>query len=79
MRRVAINETRTLAAKLTRAQHEAAGITRYRWVNVPRPTARLEHAVISGNIYTYKDGHPTEGHPGDQINCLCQAEPLVDQ
>lgn len=50
---------------------------RYVWRTVGDSRVRDEHATRDGQIYTW--GNPPEGgHPGEDYNCRCWAEPIED-
>lgn len=67
-----------LNASLTRARSEAAGATKFTWQTQEDDRVRPLHESINGNVYTFADGHPTEGLPGDPVLCRCHAIPIID-
>lgn len=60
-------------ARLTQIRAESIGIDEYLWNSVHDSRVRPLHAAISGNKYSWKKPHPTEGHPGTPIRCRCSA------
>lgn len=74
---IARNEIGTLNAEITRARMTDLGIKRFRWVDSGDDVVRPLHQEINGQIFDYPNGHPTEGLPGEPINCRCTAEPVL--
>lgn len=74
---IARNEIGTLNAEITRARMTDLGIKRFRWVDSGDDVVRPLHQEINGQVFDYPNGHPTEGLPGEPINCRCTAEPVL--
>ncbi|MFO1089568.1 MAG: minor capsid protein [Hyphomicrobiales bacterium] len=49
---------------------------RYVWRTVRDERVRLTHRANEGHMFSWNDPPPT-GHPGEQPNCRCWAEPYV--
>ena len=77
-RLVAHDQLNKLNARLNQTRQEAAGITEFVWTTRGDDRVREEHAAIDGNRYTWAAGHPTEGLPGEPVNCRCSATPVVN-
>lgn len=75
---IARNEIGNLNADITRSRMKDLGIRRFRWVTSADERVRPLHEEIDGQIFDYPNGHPTEGIPGQPINCRCTAEPILD-
>lgn len=81
---IARDQVVTLNAKITRDQHQKAGIERYRWSSSKDERVREEHADLDGEIFSYDDPPVIDastgdrGHPGDAIQCRCVAVPVLD-
>ncbi len=75
---VARNEVGTLNSQITQKRQTDLGIRRFRWRDSGDTKVRPLHARIDGQVYTWARGHPTEGRPGEPINCRCTAEPVFD-
>ncbi len=58
----------------TREEQEEAGVTHYIWRTVGDDKVRPSHAANDGKVFAWSNPPPT-GHPGDDYNCRCQAEP----
>lgn len=67
-----------LNGNLTRLRQENAGVKRYIWRTVGDNRVRDKHAGFDGNEYTWEEGAPGGIHPGDEIQCRCYAEPVID-
>ena len=65
-------------AQIDANRNMAAGVSSFRWVSSADERVRPLHNAIDGQVYNYPQGHPTEGLPGQPINCRCIAEPIFD-
>lgn len=75
---IAENEIGTMNAKLNQLRQQRAGVSRFKWSTSDDERVRPEHVEIDGQVFTWKDGHPTEGRPGEPIRCRCVAIPVFD-
>jgi SPP1 gp7 family putative phage head morphogenesis protein len=62
---------------VNRERQKALGLTRFRWRTVGDERVRSKHKHLDGRIFTW-DNPPSEGIPGQPINCRCTAEPVFD-
>lgn len=76
-RLIARNEIGTLYSQVTKERQTSLGITKFRWSTSEDERVREEHAAINGDIFTWADGAPGEGFPGEPINCRCVAIPVL--
>ncbi len=60
--------------KLTELEQREAGYTSYVWHSQDDPKVRPSHAANDGQIFAW-DKPPPTGHPGEDYNCRCYAEP----
>lgn len=67
---------RDVRGKATRIYQRSTGVERYIWRAKNDGRTRKLHADLDGQEFSWNEGHPTEGHPGDSINCRCDAEPI---
>ena len=74
---IARDQSSKLNAALTRARHEELGITKYKWSTSQDERVRDSHAELDGKIFSYDDP-PSEGNPGDAVNCRCVAIAVID-
>lgn len=75
---VARNEIGNLNAELTRQTHQAAGVQSFKWLDSGDERVRELHEQISGQEFSYPEGHPTEGLPGEPFGCRCVPRPVFD-
>ena len=52
------------------------GITQYIWRTSRDERVRESHLVLEGKTFSW-DSPPDVGHPGQDINCRCTAEPVI--
>ena len=75
-RLIARDQVSKLNSELTRARHLEAGIVEYEWLTNIDGRERQSHADNNGKIFRYDDP-PPEGNPGEEIQCRCQAIPIL--
>jgi SPP1 gp7 family putative phage head morphogenesis protein len=78
---IARDQVTTLNAELTRIRQQQVGIEQYTWSTVKDERVRKSHRALEGTTQRWDapptvDGQPA--HPGQPINCRCQAIPDVD-
>ncbi len=56
-------------------QHKASGAFHYIWRTRRDERVRSSHAENNGRIFS-RDNPPPTGHPGEDFNCRCWAEPV---
>jgi SPP1 gp7 family putative phage head morphogenesis protein len=64
--------------QLTELRQTAAGVEKYVWRTALDERVRPEHADREGEVFSWDDP-PSGGHPGEDINCRCYAEPILDE
>lgn len=74
---IARDQVATLQGQVVAARQARLGITRYRWRTVGDSRVRTLHRDREGKIFEW-DKPPSDGHPGQPINCRCTAEPVLD-
>lgn len=77
MKVIAQHQLSTLHAGVQRERATALGVSEFVWRSQGDDKVRDEHRAADGQIYTYADGHPTEGLPGEPVNCRCWAESVI--
>lgn len=75
---IARDQVGRLYAQVNHDRQRELGIERFRWVTVHDERVRDEHAELDGQIFRYDDP-PSEGLPGEPIQCRCIAEPIFDE
>lgn len=74
---IARDQVATLQGQVVSARQTRLGITRYRWRTVGDSRVRTMHRDREGQIFQW-DRPPSDGHPGQPINCRCTPEPVLD-
>ena len=77
-RLIARDQTGSLNAEVTQVQNLRMGVTEFTWATVGDERVRPLHEDIDGNVYPVATGHPSEGLPGESINCRCSQSPVLD-
>ena len=75
---IAVDQLGTINAKITQAKQVSIGIKGYKWSDSNDSRVRPLHVLLNGERFTWAEGHPTEGHPGEPIRCRCVAIPDFD-
>lgn len=57
-------------------RHETLGFTSFIWRSVGDGQVRPDHVSLEGKEFTYKNP-PSEGLPGQPVNCRCYEEPVL--
>ena len=86
---IARDQVLSLNAQVTKARHEAAGITQYVWRTSGDGDVRPDHKALDGQTFSY-DAPPVVNatevrrgraerreHPGQDYQCRCTAEPVI--
>jgi SPP1 gp7 family putative phage head morphogenesis protein len=76
-RRIARDQIGKLNGRLTEERQGALGITHYIWRTSKDERVRESHEEKEGEIFAWKDPPPDTGHPGEDIQCRCRAEPVI--
>lgn len=63
--------------KLTELEQREEGYRYYIWHSQDDEKVRPDHAANDGKIFSW-DNPPPTGHPGEDYNCRCYAEPYRD-
>lgn len=74
---IARDQVNKLNGNLNQLRQAEIGVRRYVWRTVGDERVRDSHARNDGKIFRW-DGGPATGHPGEEINCRCWAEPVLD-
>ncbi len=72
--RIARDQIGKLNGAVTEVRQRSLGIDGYIWRTSNDERVREEHAVQEGERFSWDDP-PATGHPGDDIQCRCRAEP----
>jgi SPP1 gp7 family putative phage head morphogenesis protein len=82
---IARDQTLKLAGQLQEERQTQAGIRRYVWTTSDDERVRPDHAELDGTIQSWDDPPVIDrrtgrrGHPGDDFQCRCNADPILDE
>lgn len=76
-KRVANDQIGKFFGEMNRVRQQALGIDGYYWRGVQDNRERPEHLEREGEFFRWDDP-PEGGHPGEDINCRCWAEPALE-
>ncbi len=62
---------------LTETRHRELGIHEYIWRGIMDERERESHVAHEGETYSWADPPADTGHPGDDYQCRCVAEPVL--
>lgn len=82
---VAVNRARLIArdqigkfnGQLNQLRQQDVGVSEYRWRTSIDERVRSSHAEREGKTFSWNNP-PSDGHPGEPINCRCYAEPVLE-
>lgn len=74
VRLIAFDQLGKLTAQLNEQKQISMGVEEYVWRTLLDGRVREAHLSREGRIYRW-DEPPSDGHPGEPINCRCYAEP----
>ncbi len=75
---IARDQTSKLAGNLNELRQREAGLDRYTWRGVLDERERDSHVENEGQVFTWDDPPAETGHPGEDYQCRCVAEPIFD-
>jgi len=80
---LARDQTNKLNAQLTELRQTSLGIEKYRWRTSLDEDVRKMHADLEGTVHSWNDPPVTNSagdrnHPGEDYQCRCWAEPIVE-
>jgi len=77
-RLIARDQISKLNGQVTSERQKELGIDKYRWRTSQDERVRDSHRELEGEIFSW-DNPPSVGHPGEDFQCRCTAEPILDQ
>lgn len=72
------DQTAKATSDLEKVRQENIGIKRYTWRTAGDKRVRKEHEENEGKVFSWDKPPRNTGHPGQDINCRCIAEPVLD-
>ncbi len=76
---IARDQVSKLNGKLTELRHKEAGVSEYIWRSVTDGATRISHLKNNGKRFTWSDPPDETGHPGEDFQCRCTPEPVLDE
>jgi SPP1 gp7 family putative phage head morphogenesis protein len=74
---IARDQVAKLNGKLTELRQKETGVEEYIWRAVKDGATRASHLANDGKRFRWDDP-PETGHPGEDYQCRCTAEPVLD-
>lgn len=74
---IARDQVNKLNGQLTFLRQSELGITKYVWRTMQDERVRDSHRAKDGNEYSWDSPPADTGHPGEDYNCRCYAEPVL--
>lgn len=75
---IARDQVKNLNKELTRLRQKEIGVKQYVWRTSGDERVRSAHAQHDGKTYSWDNPPENTGNPGDDINCRCYAEPVLE-
>jgi SPP1 gp7 family putative phage head morphogenesis protein len=75
---IARDQVGKVHSAMQKQKQEALGVQYYMWRSSEDERVRDLHDELNGQVFSWSSGHPTEGHPGEPINCRCIPIPMPD-
>lgn len=75
---IARDQTSKMNAAVTESRQSSLGIKQYTWRTSGDERVRDSHAANDGQVFSWDDPPEDTGHPGQDINCRCTAEPYIN-
>lgn len=76
---IARDQTNKLHGALTRVRQTSLGIEKYIWRTSRDERVRESHLVKEGKVFSWDDPPADTGHPGQDYQCRCTAEPYIEE
>jgi SPP1 gp7 family putative phage head morphogenesis protein len=75
---IARDQTSKLTSAFNMARQTSLGIEEYQWQGVGDERERETHVENNGRIFRWDSPPEETGHPGDDVNCRCDALPVFN-
>jgi SPP1 gp7 family putative phage head morphogenesis protein len=75
---IARDQVGKLNGQINFLRQNELGFKRYRWQTVGDERVRESHEAKDGNIYSWDEPPADTGHPGEDFQCRCWAEPIIE-
>jgi len=77
-RLLARDQVGKLNGDLTELRQTNLGVEKYKWRDSDDSRVRPNHRTKDGRTFSWDKPPPDTGHPGEDIQCRCYAEPIFD-
>ncbi len=77
-RLIARDQVEKLNAKINKQRQTSLGIKSYIWRTSRDDRVRPLHEDREGDVFQWDDP-PSDGHPGEPVNCRCRPEPNIEE
>jgi len=74
---IARDQVNKLNGNLAKARQTSLGVEKYVWRTSRDERVRESHLVKEGRVYAWNDPPADTGHPGQDYQCRCTAEPYI--
>ena len=78
LRRITRDQTSKAIGNLTEIRQRQMGVAQYQWLTSQDERVRPSHRDLSDQVFAWDDP-PPEGHPGQPIQCRCNASPILTE
>lgn len=75
---IARDQVTKLNAEVSKSRQTNLGIKRYIWRTSRDERVRDSHRSKEGKTFSWNDPPSDTGHPGEDFNCRCTAEPVIE-
>lgn len=76
---IARDQTAKLNGQLNELRQTELGVPKYIWRTSLDERVRETHRRKEGKVFSWDDPPPDTGHPGEDYNCRCTAEPYLEE
>jgi SPP1 gp7 family putative phage head morphogenesis protein len=74
---IARDQMNKFNGQLSKLRQTGIGVEQYVWRTSLDERVRPAHQTREGKVFSWDDP-PSDGHPGEAINCRCYAEPILE-
>jgi SPP1 gp7 family putative phage head morphogenesis protein len=75
---IARDQTQKVNAAITESRQRGMGVVKYRWRTSGLENVRPTHKAHNGKVFRWDSPPKDTGHPGQDIQCQCTAEAIID-
>lgn len=75
---IARDQVTKLNAEISKTRQNELGVRRYIWRTSRDERVRDSHRRKEGEIFSWDNPPADTGHPGEDFNCRCTAEPVIE-